>query len=163
MAFDAFLTIDGVDSEATRKGFEGQIELGSFNFGAHNATSMQAGPGGGSGKAEVSSFQVTKRTDASSPQLFQACCGGKHFPKAKVVLHKAGGENPIDYLQFEFDTVFVEDFQWSGTSGGDDLPMEALSFTFGKMKVTYTPQKADGSKGSPVVGGWDLMQVAAAK
>ena len=32
MAFDAFLKIDGVNGESTRKGFEKQIEIQSFSW-----------------------------------------------------------------------------------------------------------------------------------
>lgn len=161
MAFDAFLSIEGVDSESTRKGFEGQIELISFSWGASNPTSIGVGHGGGSGKVQVSSFNFMKKTDAASAPLFQACCEGSHFPKATVTLHKAGGKEAVDYLKYEFSEVFIESVQWSGSSGGDDVPMESVSAAFGKVVMTYTPQKIDGSKGAPVVGSWDLKGVHA--
>ncbi|HUG40012.1 MAG TPA: type VI secretion system tube protein Hcp [Longimicrobiales bacterium] len=160
MAFDAFLTIDGVESESTREGFEGQIELLSFHMGASNPSST-VGAGAGAGKAVLSSFNCTKVTDKASPGLFQACCQGKHYPKAKVTLHKAGGDKAVDYLVYEFDKVFVESIDWSGASGGDDRPVEQLSLAYGKVTVTYTPQTEKGAKGSPVVGSWDKMKVKA--
>ena len=161
MAFDAFLTIDGVESESTREGFEGQIELLSFHMGASNPSTIGSGGGGGAGKATLSSFNCTKVTDKASPGLFQACCQGKHFPKAKVTLHKAGGDKAVDYLVYEFEKVFVESIDWSGASGGDDRPIEQLSLAYGKVTVTYTPQTEKGVKGSPVVGSWDKMKVKA--
>jgi type VI secretion system secreted protein Hcp len=155
MAFDAFLTIDGVESQSTRKGFERAIELTSFNWGVNNPSSVMYGEGSGSGKATLSTFNVTKKTDMSSPQLFQACCLGKHFPKATVTLHKAGGTNPIDYLKLEFKDLFVTDMQWAGTSGtGDDVPEEHLAFTFGRVQMTYNTQKADGTKDKPIVASY---------
>lgn len=160
MAFDAFLKIDGVEGESTRKGFEKQIELLSFSWGASNPTSIGAGGGAGAGKASLSSFNFMKLTDASSPALFQACCSGKHFPKAKVVLHKAGGDAAVDYLVYEFEKCFVESVQWSGSSGGDDRPTEAVSLAFGKVTITYVAQTVTGAKGSPVVGSWDVMAVS---
>lgn len=162
MAFDAFLKIEGVDGEATRKGFEKQMEIQSFSWGASNPATIGAGGGGGgAGKVSVSSFNIMKKSDAASPLLFQACCQGDHYAKAIVTLNKAGGKSPVDFIKYEFEKVYVESVQWSGSSGGDDTPMENVSFAFGKVSVTYTPQNPDGSKGSPAVGAWDLTTVSA--
>ncbi len=160
MAYDAFLKIEGVEGESTRKGFEKQIEILSFSWGASNPTTIGSGGGGGAGKVSLSSFNIMKASDAASPGLFQACCTGKHYPKAKVVFHKAGGEEAVDYLVYEFEKVFIESIQWSGSSGGDDRPTESLSLAFGKVSITYTPQTETGSKGSPVVASWDALQVS---
>lgn len=157
--FDAFLSVDGVEGESVRGGFEGQIELISFNMGAHNPTSIGSGAGAGSGKASLSPFTCTKLSDKSSPQLFQACCKGKHFPKAKVTLHKSGGDDPVDYLVYQFDKVFVESIDWSGSSGGDDRPIEQLTLVYGAVEITYTPQTEAGAKGSPVVAKYDQLAV----
>jgi len=161
MSFDAFLKVEGVDSESTRKGHENEIELISFSWGASNPTSVDVGGGAGSGKVSVSGFNFMKRTDAASAPLFQACCTGKHFPKAVVTLYKASGGDAVDYLKYEFEKVFIESVQWSGSSGGDDVPMESVSIAFGKVAMTYTKQNQDGSKGGSVVGSWDLMKVTA--
>jgi type VI secretion system secreted protein Hcp len=156
MAFDAYLKIDGVKGESKSKGFEDQIELLSFSWGASNPTTVGSGSGSGAGKVSISSFNLMKKTDAASGPIFQACCAGKHFPEATVTLRKSGGDAPIDYLVYKFSEVYVDKVQWSGSSGGDDLPMENVSFTFGKVQFTYTPQSATGGEEGPVVGGWDI-------
>lgn len=161
MAYDAFIDLDGVDGESTRKGFEGKIELLSFVFGAMNPTTIGSGGGGGAGKVSISAFSFNKWSDAASPVLFQACCTGKHFPKAKVTLHKAGGDAAIDYLVYEFEKCYVQAVSWSGASGGgEDRPSESVEMAFGKVTITYTPQTETGAKGSPVVASWDLMSVS---
>lgn len=155
MAFDAFLKLDGVEGEATTKGYEKQIPVLSFSWGANNPSSP-IGTGTGAGKVSISNFTVTKWTDKSSVKLFQNCCSGKHFPKAVLTLLKAGGDKAVDYLKYEFEALMVNDIQWSGASGGDDVPMESVGFAFSKVAVTYTEQKVDGTKGTPQVAGWDL-------
>jgi len=160
MAFDAFLELDGVKGESTRSGHEGQIEISSFSFGASNPTSMGSGGGGGAGKVNLGPFHVTKVSDAASPIIFQYCCQGKHFPKAAITLYKAGGDEAVDYIKYEFEKVFVEDVNWSGSSGGDDRPLESVVFAYGKVTMTYTPQTESGTKGSPVVGSWDQLKVS---
>jgi type VI secretion system secreted protein Hcp len=157
MPFDAYLKLAGVDGESTRKGFEKQIEIYSFSFGAANPVNIGTGSGGaGAGKVSISSFNIMKKTDAASSKLFQNCCSGKHFPTGVVTLNKAGGDAALDYLKYEFKEVFVESIQWSGSTGGDETPSESVSFAFSSVNVTYTPQKDDGSKGSPQVAGWDV-------
>ncbi len=160
MAFDAFIKIPGVDGESKRKGFEKQIEIHSFSLGAANPTTIGHGGGGGAGKVSISSFSFMKKSDITSPVLFQKCCEGEHFDKVTVTLNKAGGKAPVDFLKYEFEQVYVNSIQWSGSSGGDDTPHESVSLDFGKVSVTYTGQNPDGTKGATKVGQWDLMAVA---
>jgi len=159
MPFDAFLKIEtpNVAGESTDSKHKGEIEIYSFSLGASNPTTIGSATGGaGAGKVSLSSFNFMKKTDAASPKMFQMCCDGKHFPKASLVLNKAGGDKSLSYLKYDFTEVFVESIQWSGASGGDDTPAESVSLAYGSVNVTYTPQKADGSPGSPVIAGWNL-------
>ena len=160
MAFEAFLKIDGLDGESTRKGFEKQLEIKSFNWGAANSVTIGSG-GGGAGKVSVTTFNISKNTDAASPRLFQSCCNGTHYAKALVTLSRSGSRSPDDFIKYEFDNVYVQSVQWSGATGGDDTPLESVSFAFSKVSFTYTPQNPDGSKGTPSVGTWDLTRVSA--
>jgi type VI secretion system secreted protein Hcp len=165
VAFDTFLKLDGLDGESTRKGHEKQIEIFSFSWGASNPTTVGSSSAGlSAGKATVSSFNIMKKTDVASPTLFQKCCVGDHFKTANVVMNKASGDKvqPLAFLKYDFEQVFVESIQWSGSSGGDDSPTESVSFAFGKVTVTYTPQAATGAAaGSPAVASWDVQQVTA--
>lgn len=164
MAFDTFLQLDSLDGESTRAGFEKWIEIYSFSFGASNPTTVGPGSGGMSaGKVSLSSFNVMKKTEASSATLFQMCCVGDHFKTAKLTLNKATGDKtkPLSFLVFDFTEVYVESIQWSGSSGGDDTPTESVSFAFAKVTVTYTPQSKTGaSGGKPVIGTWDQTTVS---
>lgn len=165
MAFDTYLKLDGLDGESTRGGFEKWIEIYSFSFGASNPTTVGAGSGGMSaGKVSVSSFNVMKKTEASSPTLFQMCCVGDHFKTANVTLNKASGDktNPLSFLVFDFTEVYVESIQWSGSGGGDDTPTESISLAFATVKITYTPQQKTGAAApKPQVAQWDLTTVGA--
>jgi type VI secretion system secreted protein Hcp len=162
MAFDTFLDIKDVPGESTAKGMEGKIEIFSFSFGASNPVTIgSTASGGGGGKVSLSSFNVMKKTEKSSPLLFKACAAGNHYDKAVITLRKAGGAaGQVTFLTYEFETVYVESIQWSGSSGGDDTPTESVSFAFGKVTVTYTPQDKAGKAGQPVVASWDTTTVA---
>jgi len=154
--WDAYLTVEGVTGESQRAGHEGEIELISFSFGASNPSSIGIGSGGGIGKADLSTFSFFKHTDASSAELFKHCCAGKHFPTAKVTMYKAGGDGgALDYLIFEFEEVYVDHIQWSG-SEGEGIPVEEVAFSFGKVVVTYNQQDAEGAKAGSFMGSWDV-------
>ena len=154
--WDAYLTVDGVTGESQRAGHEGEIELLSFSFGASNPSSIGIGAGGGVGAVDLQSFNFEKHTDAASAELFKHCCSGKHFPTAKVTLYKAGGDGgALDYLIFDFEEVYVDDIQWSG-SEGSGIPSERASFSFGKVVVTYNQQDSAGAKSGSFMGSWDV-------
>jgi len=159
MSFDAFLQFKGSGAptgESTDSSYGQWIALTSFTFGASNPSDIgSARPGSGAGKVQISSFQVSKYTDNSSPDLFLATCQGSHFDTATVLMRKAGGGQNV-YLQFDFKEVYVDTIQWAGATATDDRPTEVATFSFSQVKITYTPQSSAGAKGTPNVKGWDL-------
>ncbi len=162
MAYDSFMWLEGGDppanGETTDDAYKAKkaFEIYSFSWGASNPVAIgSSSSGAGAGKVSISSFNVMKKTDSASPSLFVNCCKGQHFTGAHVVLRKAGG-TALEYLKYDFDEVFVESVQWSGSSGGDDTPTESVSFAFGKVSIEYEPQSAKGGKGNKVTGVWDL-------
>ncbi|HEY0777016.1 MAG TPA: type VI secretion system tube protein Hcp [Gemmatirosa sp.] len=162
MAFDTYLKIATIDGEATAKGFEKNIEIFSFSWGASAPVTVGPGTGGVSaGRVSISSFNIMKKTDATSTLLFQAACTGQHFDNMVVSMRKASGTagGQAVFLIYTFNEVMVESIQWSGSSGGDDTPTESVSFAFGKVQVQYNTQKKDGTltSGTPVV--WDQTTV----
>ena len=101
MPFDTYLKISSpdVNGEASAKGMEKWIEIYSFSWGASNPTTVGPGASGlSAGRASVSSFNIMKKSETSSPPLFAACCAGQHYGKAEVQMRKAtgtdGGANP---------------------------------------------------------------------
>jgi type VI secretion system secreted protein Hcp len=156
MAFDAYLKIAGVDGSATAKNFEKQMEIMSFSWGASNPVTVGTGGSGmGAGKVSLSSFNIMKKSDVASPKLFATCASGDHYDSATVTLNKSAGKEPIPFLKYEFEEVFVESIQWSGSGGGDDTPTESVSFAYGKVTMTYILQTGKGAKGDTVVSSWD--------
>jgi type VI secretion system secreted protein Hcp len=164
MAFDTYLAIDTVDGEATQANHEKWIEIYSFSWGASNPTTVGSGAAGlSAGKVSVSSFNVMKKTEASSAKIFAACCAGQHFPKATVEMCKAtgtSGEQQV-FLKYVFTDVMVESVQWSGSSGGDDQPTESVSFAFAKVAINYSKQDTESGSMAPAGDAtWDLTKVS---
>jgi len=169
MAFDTYMQIaDGTDvvGEATASGIPtGAFEVFSFSWGASNPTTVGTTGGGlSAGKVSVSSFNVMKKSEKSSPKLFGACCTGQHYKTAQVVLRKAAGASAKQsvFIQYDFTDVMVESIQWSGSTGGDDTPTESVSFAFGKVKITYNKQdSATGATSAGSTASWDLTAAQA--
>jgi type VI secretion system secreted protein Hcp len=164
MAFDAYILFGGsygpaIKGEATRKGFEGWIEVDSFDFNITQKLSIGSqSSGAGAGKVTFSAFSVKKQPDSSSPLLFQACAAGTAWDKVTLALNKAGGDSAVNYLKFEFHLVAIQSVHWTGDTENGDTPSEVLGFEYGALHVTYTPQKIDGTPGAAVVGGWDRIK-----
>lgn len=162
MAFDTYLKLSDVPGECTVSGHEGWIEIFSFSWGASNPTTVGGGKTGiSASRVTISSFNVMKKTEKSSPKLFAICCSGSHIPEAQVVMRKAtgesGGQKP--FLIYKFTDVMVESIQWSGTSGGDDTPSESVSFAFAKCEITYFQQDSKGVLSKAGEASWDLTKV----
>lgn len=168
MAVDAFLALDGIKGESNAKGAEGWIEIMSWSFGASQNTSVGgATAGAGAGKVTFAPLTIVKRADTGSAKLWLACCNGSHFAKVNFMVRKAGG-TALAFLKAELATVFVKDFSikidalkvdavGKVVDGGSDTPLEYITFVYNKLQLTYTPQKSDGTGGSPIVAGWDQM------
>jgi type VI secretion system secreted protein Hcp len=169
MAFDTYMQIDsGTDvvGEATASGIPaGSFEIFSFSWGASNPTTVGTTGGGlSAGKVSISSFNVMKKSEKSSPKLFSACCNGQHYAKSTVVLRKAAGASAKQsvFIQYDFQDVMVESIQWSGSTGGDDTPTESVSFAFAKVTITYNVQDTKtGATSTGSTASWDLTAAQA--
>jgi type VI secretion system secreted protein Hcp len=143
---------------------EGQIEIYSFSWGASNPTTVSSGQAGlSAGKVSISSFNVMKKTDKSSCNLFADCCAGQHIATATVTMRKATGTSGAQqaFLVYTFTDVMVESVQWSGSSGGDDTPTESVSFAFAKVAIEYSTQDTESGSMSPAGNAsWDLTKVS---
>lgn len=168
MAFDTFLFLEGIDGESTAKIENPPIsnkpfEIYSWSFGASNPSTVGSGREGlSAGKVTVSSFNVMKKTENASAQLFLNSCTGQHIAKGSVIMRKATGKDGKQqtFLQYDFTKIMVDSIQWSGTHGGDDTPMESISFAFATVAITNYLQ--DTTKGTMKKGAgatWDLTQV----
>jgi type VI secretion system secreted protein Hcp len=156
MALEIFLKLDGITGESQKDGHQDEIEIFSFSNGASNTSSVAMGTGSGAGKVDLSSISFQKQVDTASPQLFQACCSGKHIATGKLTCREAGGDSTVDYFTYDLSEVFIDSVSWGGAEGGGGKPSESVSLSAKKLVVTYLPQNADGTQGTKQQGGWDV-------
>ncbi|MFQ5545945.1 MAG: Hcp family type VI secretion system effector [Acidiferrobacterales bacterium] len=154
MASDMFIKIEDIEGESADSEHASEIDVLAFSWGASQNGTMHTGTGGGAGKVDVQDLSFTKWVDKASPRLMLAVCNGKHMGEAVLAARKAG-ERPLEYFKITMKDVIVTSVS-TGGSDDEDLLTETVTLNFGKVKVGYTPQKADGSGDAEVEMGWDI-------
>jgi type VI secretion system secreted protein Hcp len=125
----------------------------SWSWEMSNHGKTHVGSGGGSGKVEVQDVSLTKYVDSSSPNPMLAYCKGSHFDNAVLTVRKAGGEEPVEYVQIKMTEVFITSVS-TGGSGGEERLTENVTLNFAKVELDYTRRrtKAVRARKSPSVG-----------
>ena len=144
MAFDAFLKIDGIEGESTDVKHKGEIEVLSFSWNIKQSISSGGGSGGGTGKAEVSDFNIVKHIDKASPALMVAVCSGEHFRDALFTVEQARGRGGAAFLKIKLSEVLISSFQTGG--GGTDQPLDQVSLNFAKIEVSVRDDRGQWSQ-----------------
>ncbi|KPK50485.1 MAG: hypothetical protein AMK72_02115 [Planctomycetes bacterium SM23_25] len=141
-AYDAFLKIEGIPGGATASGHEGWIEVVSFSMGVTQRV----------GGLEISPLWVTKGVDKSSPKLFWHAIEQELITGAMIEITEAGGNVVADY---SLENLLVSSFSGGG-SVGETLPLEEVSFNFGKVGYGYNEYDVLGNRTGRLLVTWDL-------
>lgn len=160
MAFDCFLKIDGVPGECTDDKHKDWIEILSYSHGVSQVGSGSVSSGGGrtAERVDHADFSIVKTLDKASPKLALACCDGTHIKEIKMQLCRAGGDKQ-KYMEYALSDVIVSSVRPGGSAqAGEALPLEEVSFNYGKIEWIYT--EIDHQSGRPkgdVNAHWDLL------
>jgi type VI secretion system secreted protein Hcp len=156
MAVDMFLKIEGIKGESTDAKHKDEIDVMSWSWGVTQAH-VSGGAGHGAGKADAQDLSIVKIIDKASPLLVKFCASGEHIKSMLLTLRKAGKEQ-VEYTKITISEGLVSSVQ---LGGGGEYPTESVSFRFGKIKIEYWPQKADGSLGGVVPYEWNIATAKA--
>jgi type VI secretion system secreted protein Hcp len=136
MPQDAFIQIAGIKGE----GPNGYIEISSFSFGASNSTSVGSGTGSGAGKVSLSDLSITKKLDASSPQLFQSAVSGEVISTVTLLIKRvesaAGDDVTIKFTDVAISMYKLDETPVNQTPTSPcppnqtSEPVESISFNF---------------------------------
>ncbi len=161
MALDAHLDLKAgsIKGESKEKGYEDQIQLLSWGWGATNQGSSAHGTGMGSGKVHMQDFHFTQQMCTSSPELLLNCATGQHIAKAILTCRKAGQKaEQQKFLQLTFTDLLISSYQTGGTDGGTGLPVESISFNYSKIEMEYFVQDEKGVTKPAGKTGYDLKK-----
>ena len=154
MAVDMFIKIDTVDGESKDSKHKKDIDVLAWSWGMSNSGSAHVGGGAGAGKVNVQDLSFTKWVDSATPKLHLACCDGKHFKDATLVVRKAG-EKPVEYVKIKLEEVIITSISHGG-SGGEDRLTENITLNFAKVSLDYVPQDDKGAAGTAIPMTWDI-------
>jgi len=154
MAIDMFLKLDGIKGESADHKHKDTIDILSWSWGGQQTGSTHHGSGSGSGKVSFQDISIHKFVDAGTAPLWKHLADGKHIPKGEVIIRKAG-EHALEYFVMKLENIIISHASTGGSHGEERLT-EHVSLNFGKFKMIYKTQKADGSGGAPIEMGWDI-------
>jgi len=160
MAFDAFLFVKDIDGESSDDKHQKWIEVLSFSHGvAQPASGSPSDRGGRSAeRCNHNDFSIVHALDKASPALALACCNGTHIPEVSVELCRAAGDK-TPYMKWKMEDVLITSVSPGGSSqGGETVPLESVTFNYGKITWTYSEtDHKTGKKTGQVEKHWDLV------
>jgi type VI secretion system secreted protein Hcp len=154
MAERWFLKLDGIAGSSTDDRHRGELDVTAWSFAVTNNPAGPAGTGSSSGRPVFDRLHVTAPLSAASPPLFAACASGRHLRTAVLTGVRA------DASRLEFLTYSLEDVLVAGVEHGDTAegaPSDRFALSFGRIRISYRPQQPDGSAGTAVAAGWDVV------
>jgi type VI secretion system secreted protein Hcp len=161
MAFDSFLKIDGIPGESQDSKHKDQIEILSFHWGVSQTATGSSSSGGAKSaeRCNHSDFSIVKTLDKASPKLFLNTCNGTHIKEVTLSLHRATGDKQ-KYMEYKMSDVIVSSVRPGGSSqGGEALPLEEVSFNYGKIELIYTAtDHKTGKAAGDVKAHWSTVE-----
>lgn len=162
MSFDAFMQIQGIKGDSTDEKHKDWIEIQQFNHRVYQATGGAASAQGAhaGGRADHADFDIIKKLDSSSPNLFMHCCSGRHIPEIVIEICRALGEKTT-FMKYTLKDVIVSNVAPAGsTEGNDVIPLENVSLRYGEIHQEYTPTdpQGGGKTGASIQAAWSTRE-----
>jgi len=161
MAFDAFLKIETIPGESHDDKHKDWIEVLAYSVSVTQASAGSRSSGGArtGGRADFGDFSVTHTIDKATPKLKLACANGEHIGEVTMQICRAT-KDKTPFMVYKMENVIVASVTTTGDAQAVDLPLplEVITFNYGKMTWTYSEtDKATGAKKGDVSTNWDLI------
>ena len=72
-----------------------------------------------------------------------------------ITVRKSGKEQ-LEYYTVKLSDCLVSLYNQAAVADGD-RPMDEFALNYGKIEITYQPQKSDGTLDTPVTASWDVL------
>ena len=146
-----------ITGECKKADHEGEIDIMSCDFGITVPADMSRGGGGSiTGVPQLHLISFTKKADAASAKIMNACFNSEYMTEAIVYFIFKGGET-LEYQKITIkDAVFVS-FQQSAHDTGE--PSESFSLSCANFEYEYKEQDTEsGSLGGGIVASYDVKK-----
>ena len=157
MPVDMFIKIGDLEGESTDDKHRDEVDVLAWSWGMSQSGTFHGGGGGGAGKVSVQDISFTKYVDKCTPNLMMACSLGTHIDVATLVVRKAGGDKPVEYLKVEMKGVMVTSINVGGSAASEDRLTENVSLNFAKVFYQYTLQDYKGAAGPKIDYKFDVQ------
>jgi type VI secretion system secreted protein Hcp len=165
---DYLLELKGpqVKGESQDKQYVNSIEIDSWSWSGHNASTHRFGSGGGAGKCSLGDLQLSKSiVDSATVTLFGMLCKGTHVKEAILHCRKKGGgkegSEQVEFLKISMKNCTVSSLSLGGHGSATGVS-ESVSIAYEEVKFEYQKQKDDGTKESTTPFGWNVAKNAEA-
>ena len=140
----------------TAKGYEGWIEVSSFNFGVGRGITMEAGAMSNreAGRPSLSEVTVTKQLDASSGLLLKSSLTGAEGVTVLIHVVKTGADSVEKYAEYTLEEVIISSYSMSASAGG--APQESISLSFAKIEADLAHADKTNINPANIRVGYDL-------
>ena len=157
------ITEPNIPGESKDSAHEGWIEVLTYNHGVSQPASAVVSSSGGRTveRCTHQDFSITKCMDKSTPVLNKTCCEGATIKEIIVECFRssADGSAPVKYMAYKLEHSIISGISVGG--GGGDLPIEGVTFNYGKITWTYTTQAEQAPGGiensENISNAWDLI------
>jgi type VI protein secretion system component Hcp len=140
-----FMLVPGIPGSSLVRSHIAWIELSSFSGSASGpVSSVQV-----QSLTQPCQISVMKQLDIAGPRLWAATVTGHVFDTVEIQVVASLGTNTFVIYDVLLTTVQIVSIADSGAASGG-TPTESVSFKAKDVKLTFTPQKEDGSPGTPV-------------
>jgi len=144
-----YMKYGSIGGDVTDPGFQGDIQLNSFQWGVGRGISSPNGATGREASApSISEIVVGKNFDSSTIPLIQEAFGGTPSTVEIDFANTSSTGTPNIYLKFDLFNTLVSGYS---VSSGGDRPSESLSLNFTKISVFST-----SAQGQPQAFSYDL-------
>ena len=114
-----------------------------FSWGLSNTLSQALAvppAGGASGGPSLRAVTVTRMMDKATPVLMRSCATARPLSNAQIKLFRSPGD-PRPYVTIVLTNVYCSGIDLTSPSGSDNLPLETLALSVGKIEVRHTTQE----------------------
>lgn len=146
-----FMLVPGIPGSSVASGHAGWIEILAFSAGVTAPASSTNPAPVRQPTPNPCQIAVSKFLDIASPRLWVATATGQILNNVDIQVVQATGASAPPFVVYDILLTNVQLTSVSeGGSAGAGLPSENVALKATTATLTFTPQNADGTTGTPV-------------
>ena len=148
-----------IKGECKKEKHEDEIDIMSCDFGVTIPADMSRGGSGSiTGASQLQVISFTKKADAATARILNACFTNETITEAIVYFSFKGGET-LEYQTITLTNSMFTSFHQSGNDSSE--PHESFSLTCSKFELEYKEQvDDDGSLGGGISAAYSVKKGA---